>query len=259
MLKKIKEKLAIVSEIKKRCEREGREPNSEEKDRANRVLTEIDGLDELETNSSEIRYGGPPDKTDPQNMGGMNNRTTGNGYELRTADDKKNFRSLYGSGINQHTWTDPNSTFFQALFSKRYHPDLLTRAMTEGTPSAGGFLVPVEYASKIHNVSLENELVMPMATVQPMQSNSIILPAMEIGDHSSNLYGGFTASYKGEASTLTEANPTTRAMELVAHKLTGYLRFSNELMSDVQNGEKQILDICGKGLARCADLSRTRT
>jgi len=90
---------------------------------------------------------------------------------------------------------------------------------------------------------------MPLSTLQPMKSNQINLPAMDIGDHSSNLYGGFTASYKGEAATLTEANPKTRAMTLTARKLTGFLRFSNELMSDIPNGEKQILDICGKGLA----------
>jgi HK97 family phage major capsid protein len=48
---------------------------------------------------------------------------------------------------------------------------------------------------------------------------------------------------------VSEANPKTRQMTLNAKKLTGFLRFSNELMSDIPNGENQILDICGKGLA----------
>lgn len=50
-------------------------------------------------------------------------------------------------------------------------------------------------------------------------------------------------------TSVSEANPKTRQMTLNAKKLTGFLRFSNELMSDIPNGENQILDICGKGLS----------
>jgi len=126
---------------------------------------------------------------------------------------------------------------------------LTKRAMNEGTPSDGGFLVPLETSKKIHDVSLENELVMPRATVQPMLSNSFDLPAWSIGNHSSNLFGGFTASYKGEAATLSEANPKPRSMQLNAKKLTGFLRFSNELKSDMIGGEKALISVAGKGLA----------
>ena len=121
--------------------------------------------------------------------------------------------------------------------------------MTETVPSDGGFLVPVEYARQIHAVSLENEIVMPRCYVQPMRSNEIHLPAMSIGDHSSNLFGGFTASYTAEAGTISEHSPKTRSMELNAKKLTGLLRFSNELATDIPGGEQQIVNICGKGLS----------
>ncbi len=155
---------------------------------------------------------------------------------------------MFGSD-NAIEWRDKNTSFFEALFSGRHHPELTKRAMSESAPTDGGFLVPVEYAEKIHAVALETELIMPRAFVQPMRSNECKLPGMNIGDHSSNLYGGFTASYKVEAATLSEANPKTRQMTLNAKKLTGFLRFSNELLADIPNGEGQILDICGKGLA----------
>ena len=67
-------------------------------------------------------------------------------------------------------------------------------------------------ASRIHAVSLENELVMPRCFVQPMKSNEINLPAMEIGDYSSSLDGGFTASYTAETGAITEHDPKTRNM-----------------------------------------------
>lgn len=203
---------------------------------------EIEGLLDFLNNSKEN-----PDKPfiDTHNRRNTNTK----GYELRNASDKKDFRSLYGaSSSNEYRWNDKDSHFFQALFSGRFHPDLTKRAMNEGIPSDGGFLVPVEQSEIIHNVSLENELVMPRATVQPMQSNEFKLPAVNIGDHSANLFGGFTASYKPEAGTLTQANPKVRQMILNAKKLTGFLRMSNELVAD-SGSEQKILDICGKGLA----------
>jgi len=81
-----------------------------------------------------------------------------------------------------------------------------------------------------------------------MKSKSKQIPAFTIGDHSSNLYGGFIAYYKGEATSLTEADPTVRSMELIAKKLTGYIKMSNELVSDTPGGSDQIVKICGTGL-----------
>lgn len=235
MKQKYKDMFKKLTDLREACEREGRGLTAEE-----RIWAEA-YMDELE--SSET----PPDKV---SLPGFDrNHRDHKGYELRTARDKKDFRSLYGSGGNdEYRWTDEDSHFFQALFSGRFHPDLTKRAMNEGVPSDGGFLVPVEQSEIIHNVSLENELVMPRATVQPMQSNEFKLPAVTIGDHSANLFGGFVASYKAEASTLAEANPKTRQMILNAKKLTGFLRMSNELIAD-SGSERKILDICGKGLA----------
>ncbi|MCG6537357.1 MAG: phage major capsid protein, partial [Syntrophales bacterium LBB04] len=162
--------------------------------------------------------------------------------------DRKDFYSLFGKR-QDYAWKDESTSFFNAVMSGRHHPDLRISAMTEGLGSDGGFLVPVEQSARIHAVSLENELVMPRCFVQPMISNTIKLPAMTIGSHASNLWGGFTASYTAEEGTISEHNPKTRSMELNAKKFTGLLRFSNELVQDIPGGEGQITNICGKGLA----------
>jgi len=177
----------------------------------------------------------------------------GNGYEIRTANQKKDFRSLWGNEpLNRYSWNDEQHgcSFYQAVFSGRHHPALTTRAMIEGIASEGGFLVPTEVSSEIHNVSLENEIVMPRATVVPMRTNDKKLPAMTIGDHSSSIFGGFTASYSPEVGTLAVNDPKFRSMQLSCKKLYGFLRFSNELFADVPGGGgAQIAQICGKGLA----------
>lgn len=167
--------------------------------------------------------------------------------ELRAPDSDKNYTALFGSG--GHEWTDRSTNFFSAVFSGRHHPGLVNASMTESVPSDGGYLVPTQQASKIHAVSLENELVMPRAYVQPMISNECKIPGMVIGDHSTALLGGFTASYTDELGTISEANPTTRAMNLNTKKLTGLIRFSSELAMDIPGSESQIVNLCGKGLA----------
>ena len=169
-------------------------------------------------------------------------------YALRGPGAAKDYRSLYGANAG-FKWEDKQSTFFQAAFGGRHHPHLVQASMTEGVPSDGGFLVPEEYASRIHNVALENELVLPRCFVQPMKSNLIKVPAMMIGSHASNLAGGFVASYTAEAGDIAESNPRTRSMTLNARKLTGLLRFTAELAQDTPGGEGQIIDFCGRGLA----------
>jgi HK97 family phage major capsid protein len=160
---------------------------------------------------------------------------------------QKDYHSLFGNSGYQ--WPDKETNFFAAALSGRHHPGLIRNSMSETVPSDGGFLVPSEQAARIHAVSLENELVMPRCYVQPMRSNSIKIPAMSIGDHSTALFGGFTASYTAEAGTISEANPKSRAMELNAKKLTGLIRFSSELNADVPGGMGQIEQLCGKGLS----------
>jgi HK97 family phage major capsid protein len=72
---------------------------------------------------------------------------------------------------------------------------------------------------------------------------------MSIGNHGTNLFGGFTASYTDEKGTISEHSPKARSMELNVKKLTGLIRFSGELNADVPGGMGQIEQLCGRGLA----------
>jgi HK97 family phage major capsid protein len=216
-----------------------------------RLLTEVKALEWDIQKRKNFSTDTPPGGAG----GGLESRGDGKPRPAFGPNDKKDYRSLFGANPeNAYEWTDKETNFFQAVYSGRHHPGLKThfesRAMNEMTSSAGGFLVPTEYAERIHAVALENEIVFPRAMVVPMISDEKRLPALEIGDHSSNLYGGFTASYTAEEGTISEANPKARAMVLTARKLTGFLKLSNELFDDAQGDSiNQVIDICGKGLA----------
>lgn len=185
-------------------------------------------------------------------LGGGSIRHDG-AYALIAPNGRKDYNAMFGN--NGHQWADKDVNFFSAALSGRHHPGLIKNSMSETVPSDGGFLVPSETASRIHAVSLENELVMPRAFVQPMRSNSITMPGLSIGDHSTALFGNFIASYTAELGTISEHSPKARAMELIAKKLTGLIRFSSELNADTPGGMSQIETLCGKGLAWYRDKS----
>lgn len=224
-----------------------------------RLLKEAKALaDDIESHNQlsdlEARENGSD--TPPAGVGGApddvisRGRGTGLGYELRSHRQRKTYRDLYGQQpINDFQWRDQDMDFFSAVLGGRYHPDLHKRSMTEGISSDGGFLVPSETSSMIHNVSLENEIVMPRCFVQPMKSLTCSIPGVAIGDHSSNLYGGFKASYEGEATKLTDKNPKLRDVNLAAKKFTGFIRMSNEVYQDSGNGANKMIQLSGDGIS----------
>ena len=254
LLKKRKEKIAMkyskirneidildhaIASIRSLAEREGRQMDADEADDVKKYEAKVGEL------RKELPVGGPSTLQNGP-LGGVDSRTIDSsavrGYVLRGPAEKKDYRSLFGAG-DGYKWTDKDIGWFPSVFSGRFHPGHVRASMSETVPSDGGLLVPTEYESKIHNVSLENEIV------QPMKSNEIKVPGMVIGSHASSLMGGFTASYTAEAGTISEANPKVRSMLLAAKKLTGLLRFTSELTQDIPGGEGQIIDFCGKGLS----------
>ena len=240
--KKIKQSFEKMCDIEAKAERENREMNREELS----IVAQLEGaIASMEKELPEKPLTNPLGHLNKSFGGGVHR--SGNAFELKGPRDAKNYKSLFGS--DGFEWPDKETNFFSAVFSGRHHPGLIRAAITESIPSSGGFLIPQEQAAKIHAVSLENEIVQPNCYVQPMGSNSIKIPAMVIGSHGTALFGGFTASYTEEAATIDEHSPKTRAMELIAKKLTGLIRFSSELNADTPGGMSQIENLCGKGLA----------
>jgi len=189
--------------------------------------------------------------------GGMDfetNRTAQ--YHVRHSHQDKGYQSLFEplAVRTDYRWNDQDVNFYQAVFSGRHHPSLESRGLIEGVGSEGGFLVPSEYSEQIHNVAIENEIVLPLATVFPMTTPDLKIPALAIGDHSSSLFGGFVASRSPEAGTLSENAPTARQVSLQPKKQYGFFRCSREFADDSLAGPDRIAEICGKGLAWYRDL-----
>ena len=99
-------------------------------------------------------------------------------------------------------------------------------------PDAGGNLIPEEMRSEILANSLEDAVVRPRATVLPMSSLTLGVPAVDESTHSGSLYGGVVAYWTEEGAAMTESQASFQQIKLEAKKLTIYSEAPNELVAD---------------------------
>ena len=152
------------------------------------------------------------------------------GYDAGTKDYKPSGFDSFGEYLSAVQKAD-----------KGRGEDTRLKALSEGTPSAGGFLVPIEYKAQLLAQGLEDSFFRKYATIIPMSTEEVHLPRIVDTTHASTVFGGCKAYWKGEAAALTESEPAFGSISLIAKKLTGYTLISNELLADAQPAAEVIL------------------
>ena len=158
---------------------------------------------------------------------------------------ERTYRSLFygdGAAALSNGEFDNFGEFVEVLSSGRFDPRLRasTRAMTEGVPSEGGFLVPEEYSAMLLDAALESEVVRPRATVYKMERQTRKVPGWDGFDHTSNLFGGFSGNWLSEGGSASRQNARLRQIQLTAKKLGIYTQASRELVEDGMSYGEQI-------------------
>jgi HK97 family phage major capsid protein len=111
---------------------------------------------------------------------------------------------------------------------------------TGNVPSEGGFSVPTQMWADWLDTALENEIVRSRCDLRPMTSSSAVAAGWDSGDHTSELYGGFTGEWLDEAGGMTAQTPNMRLIQLKARKLGILTAASNELIADGVGFEEQL-------------------
>ena len=124
-----------------------------------------------------------------------------------------------------------------ADFARRVSPQgLRTMALRNDyssiDPSSGGFLVPEEFRSDLLSVSLDEAIVRPRATVMPMSSSSLLVPALDDTTHASDVFGGVTGNWTEEGGELAESEAKFARIRLQVAKLAIRSDVPNELLQD---------------------------
>lgn len=134
---------------------------------------------------------------------------------------------------------DGVANYFQSIWHNAERTPELTNklntvrnATSSYDGASGGFLVPETIRSEILELALEDSVIRPRATVIPMASPRVLVPAVDVTSHVSSLYGGITAYWEAESTSLNDVNAAFERVTLDAHKLTAYTEVPNELLMD---------------------------
>ncbi len=97
------------------------------------------------------------------------------------------------------------------------------KAMTEGTSTAGGYLVPEEFQAEVVRLAEDYGLVRAMARIIPMKSDTRNIP---------RLSSSVTVYWPGENTAGTVSQPAFGQVQLIAKTAVGLTVISNELLED---------------------------
>lgn len=120
----------------------------------------------------------------------------------------------------------------EELTAKRDRLETIQNSFGSEVPADGGFLIPEIMRSEILEVALEEALVRPRATVIPMSTLRVPIPAIDDTSHVSSIMGGVVAYWTEEAAALTESQASFQRIVLDAKKLTAFASVPNELLAD---------------------------
>ncbi len=96
-------------------------------------------------------------------------------------------------------------------------------AMTEGTDSQGGYLVPEEFRAEIVRLAEDFGIVRKLCRVIPMKRDTLNLP---------KITSSVTVYWPGEATAGTVSQPVLGQVQLLSKTLVGLTPLSNELLED---------------------------
>lgn len=222
---------ADLREMRQVCVDEKREPSVADRKKAASILDQIKAI-ESGVEAADYFSPGPlvGKSFDLMDQGGT--YRPGNPAPGGPAMDRT-FKGMFPAvGLDRGGFKNQDD-FLDVLNSGRYDPRLIRAGFTEGTPSEGGFSVPVEFSSQWLDLSLVQEVVRPLAQVWPMQSATRLVPGWDLLDMSGGKsFGGFEMQWLGEEGTGTIQQGKLRQIQLSAKKGAIYTQASNELVAD---------------------------
>lgn len=99
-------------------------------------------------------------------------------------------------------------------------------------PADGGFLLPETLRSDLLMLALEQGVIRPRATIIPMGTQRVGIPAVDSTSNVSTVFGGIQTYWLDEGTAATESSAKFQQVWLDAKKLMAYCTAPNELIAD---------------------------
>jgi HK97 family phage major capsid protein len=149
-----------------------------------------------------------------------NNQSQNKAFDLMSKTQKHNYSLMDDKSKKEYESKVIIANYFKALFNKDV---AMIKALSEGTGSAGGYLVPSVLSSKIYEIVLATGAARREMTVIPMTSMTLDL---------STLATKPVIYYVGEGNQITASDLVFGRKTLTAEKMAGITAMSNELIDD---------------------------
>ena len=150
---------------------------------------------------------------------------------------------------NPEAWSDVLEATDAPIEGRKALREWAVRAMSEGTTSAGGALVPAQYLQDLFVLSPQTAVAFrnaPGVESMPVNSNVVYLPRETVMPSS--------AAY-AEAGTISATDATFAQQAITIKKQAAYSQFSNELLADATPAfEAYIAKTLARSLALFQDL-----
>jgi HK97 family phage major capsid protein/HK97 family phage prohead protease len=120
------------------------------------------------------------------------------------------------------------------------------KALEENSGVTGGYLVPTQFVNQLTEYAAEMSIVKPRAFRVDMSAREAEIPAI---DYANTVYSkgntvftaGLVMEWTAERKKIPNTQPKFRQMQLEAHKMSGLVPVSNELLSDSGQALEQLL------------------
>lgn len=129
---------------------------------------------------------------------------------------------------------------------------ITNKAITIGDDPSAGYLVPPAAQNQLLQISVEQEILYPRATIVTLgQNEGAYFPYI---NPSKELDGTFDFAYIGEGATFpTALDVDVEKCVLRPHKLVGVAKVSDEWFADVPGGQPLVMSLFGNRHARVRD------
>lgn len=161
---------------------------------------------------------------------------SGNKDAMAIAKNQNLFDDDYGSEKfeRQHGFTTVQKAATYGV--KGLNGEVRKVALAEGSGQTGGYLIPPQFMNELLTIAGEDGFVEQRAKVIPMNSRTATWPMLDIttvqAAGTSPYFGGISASWQPEATTITETEPAFKQSEWTAWDLVLYTVSSNQLLAD---------------------------
>ncbi|MEA1940017.1 MAG: phage major capsid protein [Candidatus Caldatribacteriota bacterium] len=109
---------------------------------------------------------------------------------------------------------------------------LVSKDMTEGTDSAGGYLVPDEFRAMVVMSDMPGLVMWPGATVWPMKGQVLGIPKLVQDIEDNSFFSGVSFTWTSEGGEKTATQPVFDFITLTAYELSGYTALTDTLLDD---------------------------